>query len=112
MVCLTSLAYVGELCLVGIGIGGRGRLSPSVFLEAFGATRGVGRRLRARLHEGGRTVDHGGEVALRRAAESVVLLVCVVERVVDVRAEIARPEAARTRGRRDPGVAQPDGRQL
>src|ERR1700759_5138598 len=105
-------AYVAELGLVAFGICGRARVTLAILFEAFGAPHGVGRRLRARLHEVGRIGDHGREVALRRAAEIVILLVLVVGRVVDVRPEIVRPGAARTRGCRDLGVAQPDRRQL
>src|SRR5215472_9627520 len=109
---LILFAYVAELGLVGFGISGRRRRALAILLEPFGSPHRIGRRLGPRLHQVGRVVDHGREVALGRAAEIVILLVLVIERVVEVWPNIVRPCAAGTGGRRDFGVAQPDRRQL
>ena len=81
------------------------------FSKADGATRRIGRRLGARLHEVGRIVDHRRQVALIGAAEIVVVLVLEVALVLDRRAEVVGPQPAGTGDRRDLRIVQPDRRQ-
>src|SRR5262249_19575266 len=64
-----SVADVADLGLVGVRIDGGGGFALAVLVEHERAPRRVGRLIAARLHQVGRVVDHGGEVALGGAAE-------------------------------------------
>src|SRR5882757_3903089 len=106
-----SLADIADLACVLVRIDRLGGLAAVILVEHRGAPSGVGRHLAARLHQIGLVLDHGGEIALRRTAEIPVVDVLVVL-AVGGRAEVVRPEAARSGLREHGRVAELEGAEL
>src|SRR6516162_10407383 len=108
---LSSLAKIADLALVLVRIDGLRRLAAMIFVEHSSAASGVGGHLAARLHQIGLVLNHGGQVALRGAAQIPVVHVFVVG-AVKGGPEIARPQPAGTRLGDQGRVVQPHGCEL
>src|SRR5262249_37637618 len=90
----SSFSYVADFSGVITEVVAGGIFTLAVFLKHNGASRRPRRRLTARLHQIGRIFDHGGEIALARAAQVPVRLIFDVAGVQGW-ADIPRPLPAR-----------------
>src|ERR1700676_2593534 len=87
-------------------------LTETVFLENRGASHRIGRAFAARLHEIGRIIDHGGEIALVGAAHIPELPILGVVPVVQTRTDVLGPKTAGPGLRGDPRIADAHGGEI